>query len=101
MSASVIRFEVLLPVSQIYNNNFDPTALSAINTFFSNLSSLTKVYQYQTNATSDGENYMTAFGYITASQTSSALSYLSTLNSTIGSQYTPIECVVIGATSEP
>lgn len=98
MSSPVTRFEVLLPN---VDSSTDPTSWNAINTFQTNMESLTTLYVYQVNNMANGKQYASVYGYLTSTQNSTALGYLNTLNSSLSVGVGPVMCVSTSGSSQP
>lgn len=97
MSTTMTRFEVQIP----YFSDGTPQA-TAINTFLDNIGSLApfiQAPQYVYNSSSDPGTYTRLiYGLITAAQGPTALGYLNTLNSALGSN---VLCTINNVTTEP
>jgi len=95
MSTTLTRFEIQLPV---FVDGSDGQA--AVDTFVTNMSGLTTVVQYNafTGTRSNPTGINVLYGLISAGQQSTALGYLTTLNTALGSN---VVCTVNPVTSEP
>lgn len=95
MSTSVIKFEVQLP-----NADVGTSAYNAVQTFLQNISTLGPVYQQESSVTQQGSRSqtITTYGLLTSGQASTALGYLNTLNSSLGSN---VSCINYNVTTEP
>lgn len=95
MSATFTRFEVLLPLFA------DGTPQSdAVNTFKSNLLTLNGFVAYDAyfNNGINVQQVHIVYGLIAAGQQTTALGYLTTLNTALGSN---VVCLINSVTSEP
>lgn len=82
MSTPVIKFEVQLP-----NADVGTAAFNAVQTFLTNISTLGPVFQQESSETNQGvrSQTITTYGLLTSNQASTALGYLNTLNTALGS----------------
>lgn len=97
MAAAVTRFEVLLPLT--INGSSD---YNAIETFKTNIASLAPTFYYPVYDQLDPtKNYWAFFGYITSTQQSTALGFLTTLINALSPALLPLKCTVWNGTSEP
>lgn len=101
MSNTVTRFEVILP--DFDSINF-PDSYAAGQTFVTQMTSLLSASHLYTFASYDlvtNMNTAVIMGFLTTSQQSAALSYLSTLSANVDSSYLPLITIAWSATSEP
>jgi hypothetical protein len=91
MSASVIKFEVQLPSFDVGTDGDN-----AEQTFMTNMKTLGNVYTYEAATFSGGvRTQQTAvYGLITAGQAATALGFLNTLNTALGSNVQAISYTV-------
>lgn len=96
MSTILTRFELQIPQDN------DPNHQAAVTTFLDNLGTLCKfTYSNQyllTNLETQGQQVAIVYGLITSTQQATALGFLNTLNTALGSNIT---CIVWQVTSEP
>lgn len=95
MSSSAIKFEAQLPNADVGTDTYN-----AVQTFLSNMSTLGPIFQQESSVTTQGirTQCITTYGLILASQSSTALGYLNTLNSSLGSN---VSCISYNVTQQP
>lgn len=92
--AATNRFEVHLPYTQSGSSDF-----TAVQNFISSMNGLVKCYKYAVFLGDDSGQVISFYGYVTTAQSSIALGFLSTLNSSLSTG--PVVCVAWPGTTEP
>lgn len=97
MATNLTEFRVVLP-----NTDAGTAADSAVQAFLNNINTLCQLELYSSYIrplnSSALNQQLTVFGLITTAQQSTALGYLNTLNSALG---TPVLCTIHSITTEP
>jgi hypothetical protein len=97
VSVTLIRFEALIPTDSGNNTSSD----QAVETFKANLASLTNYELLNVYRSSSGGyvgQFDLVFGLLTSAQAATALGYLNTLNTSLGSNVT---CYTWNVTTQP
>lgn len=95
MSTTVTKFETQIP---LYSDGTNEA--TAVANFLTSMETLTTIYTYQLNVdTSSGQSQQVSyFGYLAATQGSTALGYLATLNAALGKT---VPCVSYTVSTQP